>query len=182
MKTNNYQYVKHSTIGDFNMHGKSQRIVILLALFLISSPVWAKPEITLSITSEKEVMTMVNGKKVVKRMPAKDVDPGQVLIFTLSYSNKGNEDATNVVVDNPIPKEVVYTVGSAEGAGSNITFSINGGKDFKKPTMLTYEIKGPDGKIVKKKASPEQYTNVKWVIKKVPPGKGGTVSFKAKVK
>jgi hypothetical protein len=87
-----------------------------------------------------------------------------------------------VVVDNPIPKETTYVVGSANGAGSDITFSINNGKDFKKPTLLTYEVKGPDGKSIKKKASPEQYTNVRWVISTVPPGKGGEVSFKARVK
>ena len=182
MKTGNYQYVKNPTIGDLLMRGKIQQLVTLIALIIISTTAWAKPEITLSIISEKEVIETVQGKKVVKRVPAKEVEPGQVLIFTLKFSNKGDENATNVVVDNPIPKETTYVVGSAKGAGSDITFSINNGKDFKKPTLLTYEIKGPGGKIIKKKASPEQYTNVRWVISKVPPGKGGEVSFKARVK
>ena len=182
MKTGNYQYIKNPTIGDFLMHGKIQQFVTLIALILFSTSVWAKPEITLSITSEKEVIEMKNGKKIVKRVPAKEVDPGQVLVFTLKFSNKGDENATNVVVDNPIPKETVYVVGSASGVGSDITFSINGGKTFKKPTLLTYEMKGPDGKKIKKKASPEQYTNVRWVIPTVLPGKGGEVSFKARVK
>ena len=182
MKTGNYQYVKNPTIGDLPMRGKIQQLVTLIALILFSTTVWAKPEITLSMTSDKEVVEMKDGNKVVTRVPAKEVEPGQVLIFTLKYSNKGDENATNVVVDNPIPNETVYVVGSASGVGSDITFSINNGKDFKKPTLLTYEVKGPDGKKIKKKASPEQYTNVRWVISTVPPGKDGEVSFKTRVK
>ena len=164
------------------MHGKKQRIVTLMALILISTSAWAKPEITLSVTSEREVVEVVQGKKVVKRVPAKEVEPGQVLIFTLKYSNKGDEAATNVVFDNPIPKETVYELGSATGSGSKITFSINKGKDYKKPTLLRYEVKGSDGKTVKKKASPDQYTNVRWVISTVPPGSGGELSYRARVK
>lgn len=164
------------------MHRKGQRLVILMALFLISTTAWAKPEIALSVTSEKEVVEKQNGKNIVKRVPAKDVESGQVLIFTLKYSNKGNENAKNVVFDNPIPKETVYEVGSATGKGSEITFSINDGKDYKKPSMLTYEIKGADGKKVRKKASPEKYTNVRWIIPNVPPGGGGELSYRARVR
>ena len=123
-----------------------------------------------------------NGKNVLKRVPASDVESGQVLIFTLKYSNKGNEKAKNVVVDNPIPKETIYEIGSATGAGSKITFSINDGKNYKKPSMLTYEIKGSDGKKVRKKASPEKYTNVRWLIPSVPPGGGGELSYRARVR
>jgi len=153
-----------------------------MALLLVSSIAWAKPQIVLSINSEKEVIEKQNGKKIVKRVPATDVEPGQTLIFTLKYSNKGNENAKNVVVDNPIPKETVYEVGSAIGAGSDITFSINNGKDYKKPSLLTYEIKGSDGKPVRKKASPEQYTNVRWIIPSVPPGGAGELSYRVRVR
>lgn len=167
---------------EFHMNGKSLQFVAFMVAMFLSVSVWAKPEITLSMTSEKEVVEKQNGKEVVKRIPAKDIEPGQVLIFTLKYSNKGDEAATNVVFDNPIPKETVYEIGSATGSGSDITFSINGGKDYKKPTLLTYEIKGPGGKAIKKKASPGQYTNVRWVVATVPPGSGGELSYRARVK
>ncbi|WP_455217541.1 hypothetical protein [Kaarinaea lacus] len=155
---------------------------LLLVLSMVATNAWAKPEITLSITSEKEVVEQQDGQQVVKRLPADEVEPNQVLIYTLVYGNKGDEKATNVVVDNQIPKEVVYIIGSATGDGSDITFSINNGKDFKKPSLLTYEIKDADGKTVRKKASPEQYTNIRWVIKEVPPGSGGELSYRAKVR
>ena len=165
------------------MHGKLKHIeLFLLMLLIISSTAWAKPEVTLSITSEKEVVEKQNGKEVVRYVRADEVDPGQVLVYTLSYANKGDEKATDVVVDNQIPKEVVYIVGSASGEGSVITFSINNGKDYKRPSLLTYEVKGPDGKTVRKIASPEQYTNIRWVINEVPPGGSGKLIYRAKVK
>ena len=164
------------------MHRKGQRLVTLMALFLITTTAWAKPEIVLSVISEKEVIEKQNGKNIVKHVPAKDIESGQVLIFTLKYSNKGNENAKNVVFDNPIPKETVYEVGSAKGAGSEITFSINDGKSYKKPSMLTYEIKGAGGKTIRKNASPEKYTNVRWIIPGVPPGAGGELSYRARVR
>ena len=182
MKTINNQTLKNPTKGDFQMHGKNLHLIVFMALIFISTSVWAKPEITLSVTSEKEIIEMNQGKKNVKRVPAKEIEPGQVLIFTLKYSNKGDEAATKVVFDNPIPKETVYEMGSAAGSGSDITFSINGGKDYKKPTFLMYEVKGTDGKAVKRKASPDLYTNVRWVISTVPPGSDGELSFRAKVK
>lgn len=182
MKTMNKQNFNNLNTGDFLMHGEKTQFIILLVLILFSTSVWAKPEITLTVTSEKEIVEMDSGKKNVKRVLAKEIEPGQVLIFTLKYFNKGDEAASNVVFDNPIPKQTIYEIESAKGAGSDITFSINDGKDYKKPTLLTYEVKGADGKTVKKKASPDQYTNVRWVVSIVPPGSGGELSFRARVK
>lgn len=182
MKNQNYQTVKILTAGDFLMHGKAKRFVFLVMLIFASSTAWAKPEVVLSVSSEKEVVEKKNGKNIVKRVPAKDIESGQTLIFTLKYSNKGNENAKNVVFDNPIPKETIYEVGSATGAGSDITFSINDGKSYKKPSLLTFEFKGSDGKRVRKKASPEQYTHVRWVVPSVPPGGGGELSYRARVR
>ena len=164
------------------MHKTQQHFFIFLLSLLLSTTVWAKPKVELSMSSEKEITLKENGVDVVKRVPATEVEPGQILVFTLSYSNKGDEKATNVVFNNPIPKETVYEPGSAIGSGSEITFSIDGGKNYKKPSLLTYETRGPDGKPVKKKASPEQYTHVRWKISSVAPGGGGQLSYKARVK
>ena len=163
------------------MRKNISRLILLPLLVFVSGVAWAKPQIKLSMTSEKEVTVKQGGKNVVKRMPASDIEPGQILIFTIKYTNAGNEKATNVVINNPIPKETVYEVGSAKG-GSEITFSIDNGKDFKRPSLLTYEVTGPDGKKIRKKASPEQYTHVRWLISEVPPGGSGEVSYRARVK
>jgi uncharacterized repeat protein (TIGR01451 family) len=161
----------------------TKTIYALITLLLFAPAIaLAQPKISVSMKAEKEVVEVVNGKQVTKRIPAQSADPGQKLIFTLQYKNDGNEKATNVKVDNPIPENTIYIVGSGIGKNSKMLFSIDGGKSYKQPSLLTYEETLPDGKKVKKQASPEQYTHVRWVISEVPPGKAGTVGFQVKMK
>jgi len=156
--------------------------ILFLVVLVIPAVALAQPKISVNLKAEKEVVEVVNGKKVTKRISAKSADPGQKLIFTLQYKNSGNEKATNVKVDNPIPNNTVYVVGSGIGKNSKMLFSIDGGKTYKQPSLLTYESTLPDGKKVKKQASPEQYTHVRWVISEVQPGKEGTVGFQVRMK
>jgi len=161
----------------------TRTVYALITLLLLAPAVaLAQPKISVSMKAEKEVVEVINGKQVTKRIPAQTADPGQKLIFTLQYKNDGNEKATNVKVDNPIPENTVYVVGSGIGKNSKMLFSIDGGKNYKQPSLLTYEETLPDGKRIKKQASPEQYTHVRWVISEVPPGKEGTVGFQVKMK
>jgi len=147
-------------------------------MMLMSVVAWAKPLISVNMKAEQEIT--VNNQ--AERIAVNKVAPGDVIVYTLTYINSGNEDAVNAVLDDPIPKGTVYLNGSAFGDGADITFSIDGGKTFKKPSLLTYEIKLPGGKVDKKIASPEQYTNIRWIISKVPAGGKGQVGFKVVVK
>ena len=156
--------------------------VLLTLLFIFPATAFAQPEIIIDMKAEKEVIEMVEGKQVVKRVEAKTANPGEKLIFTLQYKNKGSEKAKNVKVDNPIPKDTVFVVGSGIGKNSKMMFSIDGGKTYKAPSLLQYEVTLSDGKKIKKQASPDQYTHVRWVISEVPPGKQGTVGFQVKMK
>ena len=63
-----------------------------------------------------------------------------------------------------------------------ITFSIDDGKTFKKPSLLTYEVKNQNGAMEKRTASPEEYTHIRWVIDKIDAGAKGTVGFQVKIK
>lgn len=153
-----------------------------VAVLLLPLAALAKPLVSVSITAEKEVLVKKGAEKVRKKVPATTIVPGNVIFYTLSYINSGDEPATNAVIDDPIPQGTVYLPGSAYGAGAEITFSIDGGKTFKKPALLTYEVKTPDGKVEKRAASPEEYTHIRWTISKIPAGGKGTVGFEVKVK
>jgi len=159
-------------------------IACLSTLLFLVTPVMAeaKPRIKVTIETEKIVTQANNGQTSNKRVKATSVEPGETLIYTLRYINTGDEKATNVKVDNPIPKGTVYMAGSAKGANSDITFSVDGGKTFKKASLLTYKTKLANGNTAKKKASPEQYSNIRWVIQSVAPGQGGTLGFRVTVK
>jgi uncharacterized repeat protein (TIGR01451 family) len=152
-------------------------LLIALVFLMLSAEVFAKPLISVSMKAEKEVI--VNKEK--KMIAADKVNSGDVIFYTLSYVNSGNEAATNAVLDDPIPKGTVYLDGSAFGKDADITFSIDGGKTFKKPSLLTYEVK-ISGKTEKKTASPEQYSNIRWTISVVPAKGSGQIGFQVKVK
>jgi uncharacterized repeat protein (TIGR01451 family) len=153
-------------------------LLVALFLLLLSVEVFAKALITISMKAEKEVI--VNNLK--KKVPADTINSGDVIFYTLSYVNSGDIAATNAVVDDPIPKGTVYVDGSAFGNGAEITFSVDQGKTFKKPSLLTYEVKLPSGKIEKRIISPEEYTNIRWNLSVVPAHGSGEVGFQVRVK
>lgn len=152
---------------------------IMLAVMPLSA--WAQPKVAITIKAEKEVSVTAKGKQIKKRIAAKGVQPGDEIIYTLNYVNSGTDAAKDVVISDPIPAGTSYIPGSASETG-DLTFSIDKGKTFKKPTLLTYEVKGSTGKREKKVASPEDYTDVRWTIPQVPAGGKGSVNFKVKVK
>lgn len=153
-----------------------------LALLALSClPALAKPLMEISMSATKEVVEVVNGRKVKKQLPVKQANPGDTLTYNLTYSNRGDELARDAVIDNPIPAGVTYIANSASGAGSEITFSTDNGKTFAQPVMLTYEYtKGKE--VVKRSATPEDYTHIRWTIKEVPAGRSGNLKFMVKVK
>ena len=152
-------------------------LLIALVFLMLSAEVFAKPLLSVSMKAEKEVI--VNKEK--KMIAADKVNSGDVIFYTLSYVNSGNEAATNAVLDDPIPKGTVYLDGSAFGKDADITFSVDGGKTFKKPSLLTYEVK-TNGKMEKRVVSPEQYSNIRWTVSAVPAHGSGQIGFQVKVK
>ena len=175
-------FLKFTTKGELHMDIQKHLFALIAILLIIPVSALASPEVSIKTVAEKEVIETVNGKQVKKRVAAKDANPGQKLIFTLNYKNKGNEKAVNVKIDNPIPEDTTYVVGSGIGKNSKMLFSIDGGKTYESPSLLKYEVTLNDGKKVKKQASPDQYTNVRWVINEIPPGKSGKVGFQVQVK
>ena len=152
--------------------------LMIVLILLLSGVVFAKALVSINMKAEKEVV--VNNVK--QKVEATTVNSGEIIFYTLNYVNSGDDAATDAVLDDPIPQGTVYVDGSAFGKDADITFSIDGGKTFKKPSLLTYEIKLPDGKVEKKIASPEQYTNIRWTINTIPAGGKGQVGFRVKMK
>lgn len=143
---------------------------------------WAKPQLDVNVTATRTVIETIKGVKVTKNVPAQSAVSGDTLTFSLAYKNIGNETATNAVINNPISSGMSYIDNSASGKGSVITFSIDGGKTYKKPSLLSYEIKQPGGASERHTARPEEYTHIQWLLKSVPPNSSGTLEFKARVK
>lgn len=157
--------------------------IVLVTTLLVSLPLlaWARPNVAINIKAEKEVVVTENGKQIKKIVEAKDIFPGEVITYTLSYENKGDEAAANVALTDPIPAGTAYIVGSASEIG-DLTFSIDLGKSYKKPSLLSYEVTDKNGKVQKRVASPEEYTHIRWTLPSIAAGAKGSVNFKVKVK
>lgn len=138
-----------------------------------------KGSIELKAVVEKEIQVVnEKGEKVLKRVPAEKVIPGEEVIYTIVYENIGAEPAGGIVITNPIPEHMIYTHGSAIGIGTDITFSIDGGISWDKPENL--KIKEADGTIRLAKTS--EYTHIRWKLgKKLIAGGKGDVNYRAKL-
>jgi uncharacterized repeat protein (TIGR01451 family) len=154
---------------------------ILLSVLLGTTAVWAQKkgiiELEAVAEQEKEVIND-KGKKEITRVPVARVVPGDEVIYTFNYTNIGEEPADNVVITDPVPEHMVYTEGSAKGAETAITFSVDKGTTYDLPIKLT--VVGADGK--KRPAKGSDYTHIKWTLQRaLAPGEKGRVSFRARL-
>ncbi len=139
---------------------------------------------TIELTNKVEVEVEVeeNGKKVRQRMvPAKAL-PGDEVIYTLTYANKGAQPADAVVINNPVPGHTDYVGNSAWGDAMEITFSVDGGKTFAAPDQLKVRVRDESGNEVERTAKAEEYTHLRWTLKQaLAPGGKGEVGFRARI-
>lgn len=164
------------------MKVKTIWIIWMIALLAIPAVSRAQSKGHVELTSMAEIEKEIfndEGKKELKRVPAKKVIPGSEVIFTTTYENISQEKAEKAVITNPVPEHMVYKENSARGAGTQITFSIDDGKSFNIPAKLfVFDSAGR-----KYPARPKDYTHIRWEIKKsLQPGGKGEVSFRAILK
>jgi uncharacterized repeat protein (TIGR01451 family) len=149
---------------------------LLLAVF--SSQLMAQIEVT-TIAETEVTETDAQGNETVKRTAAVSVIPGTEVIYTITAKNTGNEPASNIVVNNPVPANTAYVDGSAFGADTVITFSVDGGKSYGKASALT--VRDADGN--SRAARAEDYTHVRWTLQvELQPGQQAEVWYRARVK
>lgn len=153
----------------------------LLAGFAATAAV-AAPNIVIENRIEQRQVIVVSGREEVRFVPAQTTVPGGILRITIAYRNSGDQAAREVALTNPIPEGTFYLNGSATAReGLQTEFSIDGGRNYKQPTLLTYEVRLPNGTVETQIASPEQYTHIRWQLAAVPAGASGEVSFEALV-
>lgn len=159
-------------------------ITVLLSLFLLL-PATARSDEPRSVElvniAEVEVMQKNEfGTEVAKRVAADkaNVVPGDTVIYTIIYTNYGNKPATDIVINNPVPEQMIYVDKSAEGAGTRIDFSVDRGKSFAPLEKL--KLRDSAGK--ERPAIAGDVSNIRWTLEKpLKPGGTGRVSFRAKV-
>lgn len=159
------------------MIAKTLAALLATALLLPATAI-AAPEISINMRAEIEVTVEKDGKEVIERVAAAEVVPGQEVIYTLSYVNASADKALNVVLNNLIPANTSYKPDSAWGENAATQFSIDNGQTFKQPALLAYEVTNDKGEKQKRKASPEKYTNIRWIVKEIAGNSKGEVGFR----
>jgi len=89
--------------------------------------------------------------------------PGDILIYHLTCTNRGKQEVSEVAPVIPIPDGTEYVSGSATGDSTTITFSIDRGLNFQSPPV-TYLAKLVDGSREKRTATPDMYTHIRWLF------------------
>jgi uncharacterized repeat protein (TIGR01451 family) len=135
-----------------------------------------------SVKSEAFIETEVKGDdgkaRLVRQAPTK-ATPGTVVLFVNTATNTSKKVVSGIMLNNPIPAHTEYQVGSAYGADTEMTFSVNGGKSFALPDEL--RVKAADGTLQLAKAS--DYTHVRWAYKNaLAPTEAVEVGFRALIK
>lgn len=154
-------------------------LIILAALILPMTALGANGQISFTSIAQVEMEMFEDGKKVLVRSKAELINPGEIAIYTNSFTNNGNETAEGLVINNPVPKNTEYLNGSATEEGYELTFSVDRGKTFDKAENLT--VLDKEGK--QTPASAQDYTNIRWTrTEPLNPGQTGSVEFRIMVK
>jgi hypothetical protein len=110
------------------------------------------------------------------------VKPGEILDWQIVSSNEGTGAARDYKTVGHIPAGTVLVAGSAAGEnGSQVTYSIDGGKTFS--TQPIIEQKQPDGTVKRVAAPVSMYTQVRYEwADELAAGGRVNASYKVRVK
>jgi uncharacterized repeat protein (TIGR01451 family) len=158
---------------------------VLLAASLAGSTTaaWAngKPSLRVTVDVAREVTKLgPDGRAEVELASAKEVRSGDVLVYTLRYENLGDGDARRAVLSDPVPVGTVLIRDSVVGAGTEITFSIDGETYDQWPRI---QRRNDAGEIEWVEAPAAAVKHIRWKLAQaVPPGGSGSAVFKVVVR
>lgn len=106
--------------------------------------------------------------------------PGDVLGYSLAFTNRTGSSVRHVQFVDPLPKGLVYRTGSARADKAvGIEYSIDGGKSWAMKPMVTVM---ENGRRVLKPAPREAYSHIRWTVSEpLAPGAQVTAAFEAEV-
>ena len=109
------------------------------------------------------------------------VQPGDVLRYTLTGTNTSDRQIKNLILNQPIPKGMVYVLKSVNATNNaKITYSIDGGRSFvENPTV---RVTLTDGKVETKPAPATVYTHIRWQVPAVAAKTTLTATYQTQVR
>jgi uncharacterized repeat protein (TIGR01451 family) len=156
------------------------RIGFALTLVSASSLALAQDKACVSLKTDAQVeQDYVDAQgKPAKRLAAPGkVVPGNEIVWTITATNTCAKPAEKVVIENAVPEHMVYVADSAVGAGTTITYSLNG-REFAKQSELT--VRDADGKT--RPARSDEIKSIRWLVgAAIAPNATATARYRAKI-
>ena len=137
---------------------KSVALALLVALLVHTAN--AGDALVVRAIAEVERSVSEGDRQVRKLLPADRVVSGDHVIFTLEVRNSGSATLDAPVISYPIPQHMIYVAQSAVGPGVDVTYSVDGGREFDKAEQLV--IVGADGRA--RPALAADYTHIRWQL------------------
>jgi uncharacterized repeat protein (TIGR01451 family) len=136
-----------------------------------------RPDVKISLLG-----TVTRENKSVDVEKAGNLNPGEILNWTITSMNAGSAPAQNYKTIGEIPTGTSYVVSSAKAEGNvNIVYSIDDGKSFSDKPMI--DQKQPDGSTKKVSAPASMYTQIRYEWSDpLSEGKQFSASYKVRVK
>jgi uncharacterized repeat protein (TIGR01451 family) len=117
--------------------------------------------LSIKAIAEVEAKSVNGGHESVKLQAADRVVPGDRVIYTLEVRNTGTAALNAPTVVHPIPEHMRYVADSAVGPGAEVSYSVDGGRNFDSAENLM--VAGADGQ--PRPATPADYTHIRWRLK-----------------
>ncbi len=135
---------------------------------------------SIAMVERTEKDKLGNEKKILKSPKDVIVVPGDHVIFTLSYANKGVEAASGFRATNPMPGAVQFISATEDWA----EMSVDGGQNWGKLADLVVKVTAQNGASESSRpARVEDVTHVRWVFPDlIAPGVKGAVSYRGVIK
>ena len=160
---------------------KLLKALIATLLLLPAATLLAKEQGHLNVQTvvqKEQVEVDEAGNEKTVLVDADKVVPGEHIVYTITFQNIGDEPAQNVVITNPIDANLTYIEGSAFGPGTDIQFSVDGGKTFAGRDALTVIEDGNE-----RPAEAKDITHIRWVMQEdLAAGAQGNARFAAILK
>jgi uncharacterized repeat protein (TIGR01451 family) len=149
---------------------------VFAAGFLSGALAQEPQEVQTELVAEvRENVSTTPGREVFRFVPARLLEQGQVVYYTVRITNQTTVPLRNVTVVQPVPANTVYIADSASGPGANVSFSTDGGHAFAAASALTVELDG-----IRQPAQPAQYTHIRWELRNpLAPGATALARFRA---
>jgi uncharacterized repeat protein (TIGR01451 family) len=150
--------------------------VVLAAFSQPSARADEQSEIATELIAEvRENASTTPGREAYRFVPARLLEQGQVVYYTLRITNQSTVPLRNVAVVQPVPANTTYLADSASGPGAAVSFSVDGGKTFGPAESLMIEVEGST-----QRAKAAQYTHIRWQLRNpLAPGATALARFRA---